>query len=425
MKCYNSVIKSAVFIILTYVFLFSWNHDSSLLAQKLGEVTKEELALTSIPEDPEADAVVLFAKGEMIITPQFDMQFKNHRRIKILTERGKQYADISISYWSEDIVDRIEAYTILPNGKKIKLDKKNIFEKRNNWNKEKVFAFPGVEVGAILDYRYEKSSEDLIILDPWYFQNYEFTRLSELSVFLPSGFNYNVFFANISGLNPDPIKEEILTPGPSGAKVIGKFTWRMENLPAIKEEPYMTNIDDYLATMHFQLISYRDAYQNFEFIKTWNDMAEQIWPIYKLHLAENKQLSTLAAELTAGIQDPTEKIKKLYDYVLSQIESSSFNSLNSVPKMPSEVLKDKMGSGVEKNLLLINLLGKAGFAANPVLISTRSHGRIYANQVHLRQFNRLLACVNLDAKKIFLDTQDRFCPFGLLPPDDQIGRAHV
>ena len=173
--------------ILAMIILISISN--SLFAQKWGKVSKDILKMTSIPEDSEADAVILFEKCDMKITAQFELEQKIHRRIKILTERGLKYADISFSYWHEDNISRLKAHTILPNGKKIKLKKKQIFNKQDRLWKEKVFTFSGVEVGSVIEYKYEKCSQYLTSLEPWYFQNQEFTKLSQLSVIIPSGFN--------------------------------------------------------------------------------------------------------------------------------------------------------------------------------------------------------------------------------------------
>jgi len=49
------------------------------------EISDEELMMPSIPEDPEANAIILFHLGEMKITPNYGLEMKVHKRIKILT----------------------------------------------------------------------------------------------------------------------------------------------------------------------------------------------------------------------------------------------------------------------------------------------------------------------------------------------------
>ena len=100
-----------------------------LLAQEWGKVSEEELAMTAIPEDPEADAVVLFDKSTVIVTLRFELVLQRHTRIKILTERGLEYGDNTIRMGQTDKLEKLQAHAILPGGKKIKLKKKDIFTK--------------------------------------------------------------------------------------------------------------------------------------------------------------------------------------------------------------------------------------------------------------------------------------------------------
>jgi len=95
--------------------------------QEWSEVSRDILDMTAIPEDPEADAVVLFDKATVAITLRFQLVQQRHVRIKILTQRGLRYANISIPFWHKDKVKNLKAHTILPDGKRINLKKKDIF----------------------------------------------------------------------------------------------------------------------------------------------------------------------------------------------------------------------------------------------------------------------------------------------------------
>ena len=65
---------------------------------KMGEINENELALTQVPYESGASAVILASSGdsrffgEMLETTYF-------YRIKILTEAGKEYADVKIRYF--------------------------------------------------------------------------------------------------------------------------------------------------------------------------------------------------------------------------------------------------------------------------------------------------------------------------------------
>jgi hypothetical protein len=74
------------------------------------------------------------------------------------------------------------------------------------------------------------------------------------------------------------------------------------------------------------------------------------------------------------------------------------------------------GTVADVNLLLIAALRGAGFVANPVLLSTRSHGQIRPTIPLLGQFNYLAAHVLLpDGQELVLDATDPLLPYDLLP----------
>lgn len=81
-------------------------------------------------------------------------------------------------------------------------------------------------------------------------------------------------------------------------------------------------------------------------------------------------------------------------------------------------MQNKVGSIVEKNLLLVNLMKRAGFVAYPVLISTRDHSRLIVNSVQTQQFNRVICGVEFEGDLVLCDTEEPYCPFGILPYQD-------
>ncbi len=396
-----------------------------LLAQEWGDVSEEILGMTGIPEDSEADAVILFAKGTIAITLRFDLVIHRHTRIKILTERGLKYGDVSIALGSEDKIDELRAQTILPNGKKITLSKKDIFTKKRRRGSEKVFAIPGVEVGAVIEYAYEITNKQLAFLAPWQFQHGEFTKLSELALIIPEGFDYRAFASN--AYVPDPQRESFQISDPQlGTSFVGRFVWRAENLPALKREPYMTTLKDYWATLFFQIVSYRNPKDTMSdptiFIKPWDDLAETLQKSYKPLLRRNRTLKKRTLALVPETRDDRTRAEAIYGYVRDSIETSASSGSR---KRPNDVLKRKKGSSFEKNMLLIAMLRAAGFEASPLRISTRTNGRLQENWPQLLQFNYTIAHLSIDDEVYFLDTNDGQCPFVLLPPRFLSGKGFL
>jgi hypothetical protein len=388
--------------------------------EKWGEVSDEVLKMAAFDQDSTANAIFLFDVAQEKIAVddgRFSLEMDRHVRIKILTEKGKEYADIKIPYYYEDDVKNIEAQTFLTSGKKIKLNKKNIHEEEvRKYYKQKVFAFPGVEVGSVIEYKYRLRSKYLTFLEPWFFQNDEYTLVSQLSVILQQGFGYNVFFQNMVGESTKPVEEEFLVPGVITRKG-KKYVWHLENIPSLHGEKFMRNIDDYRMAMEFQLTEYKDPYNYIKFIKNWDDLAETVRDEYKDFMKADDHLRQELAGVISDSMSPAEQIQNIYEFVRDGIETQWHYRIW-MENSPEDILEKRTGTLCEKNMLLISLLRSAGYEACPLLISTRSNGRMKPAIANLSQFNHVLVCVSDGTDTYYLDTCDRFCPFGSVPVQD-------
>lgn len=395
--------------------------SSLSIAQEWNEVTDAELQMKSIKEDPEANAVILFDKGELKINTEFDMEMSVHVRIKILTEVGKEYTNISIPFYYKDEIYDVEAYSYSPDGEEFELDDDDIFEEQEKSTKRIKFAIPGVVVGSVVEYRYELRSPYIHSLEPWVFQGNEFTRFSSVTVYLPPGFSYSAVKSNLDMYNLIENREKARDPFNSD-KTVGKYTWSVRNLPGIKEEPYMTRIEDYYAKILFQLTGFKNQWNNIKIAKTWDDISKSFWNTLDDYVNMGGDLEDFSTDLVKEIKDPQEKIKKIYEYVCKDIKISDNNGFYGDDyKDPEMVLSSKSGSSIEQNILLINLLNHAGFQARPLIVSTRSNGRFNPGWVQAQQFNRVITYLDFQGTKWFLNPSEKKCPMGYLTPGYDVG----
>jgi hypothetical protein len=126
-------------------------------------VTDEERALTSVPGEPNAPAVVLFRRGEFLMAGyglgggSLASALSIQVRLKILTEEGKSNGEISIGHSDAHRLKGFQGRTVLPDGRVIPVPSDAKFVRKTS-RSQKTFttavAFPSVQVGAILDYRY-------------------------------------------------------------------------------------------------------------------------------------------------------------------------------------------------------------------------------------------------------------------------------
>jgi hypothetical protein len=407
-------------LILLFLVLLNKNIWSQ---EKWGKISKEILNLSTFTKDTIADAVTLFDVGYMEINFDdrgFFLEIKRHTRIKIFREEGKETANIKIPYYHEDKIRNLKAQTILPNGKKIKLKSDNIFEETlNKYWKQKVFSIPGVEIGSVFEYEYKLQSKYLAFLEPWYFQNPTFTLLSKYTVKLYPGFHYNAITQQIYGIEPEV--EEFIIPG----LVVRKskiFTWTLEDIPPLKEEPFTRSIKDYRKSLTFQLVEFKNPFIHHRFIQSWEDLAKEIRETFKEKVTQNSGLKDYVKTVVTDSMSELIKTETVSNLIKNEIETDWIYTAYP-QKEPIEVLNNKKGIMTDKNLLLINLLRNINIDANPVLISTRSHGQLDKNIPNLQQFNHVLVCVKIDQGYNFYDTSERYCPIKFLPDFTNVGEG--
>ena len=409
-KCY--------LIILFFLIILFNNH----YAQDFGEIPEELLKMTSLAEDPEEDAAVIFDKGTLKINREFDLEHTRHVRIKVFTEEGKKQANIKIVIWHEDDISGIDAIAISPDGKEYELDSDNIFVEEGESVNTISFPIPGVEIGTVFDYKYKVYSEYISRLEPWSFQTDIYTKYGELKVFLPAGFTYNRLIINQYEHDLQEKNEEVMDRDNTNQKM-ALYTWSCSNLPGIKDEPYTDNIDDNYLRLYFILVAFQNQYANLKFAKDWDNVAQDIYKYYD-DLINDDVTKEKVDEIIGSETNELKTANLIYNYIRTNIKSTEHKALiGEFFKNPEKVLTDKTGSSSEKSMLLINMLTQAGLNAKPVWLSTRSNGTIIPAFCDRSQFNRLICLLQIDKQQYFLYPSSAFLPFGYFTSNIEVSQG--
>ena len=164
----------------------------AFLRAQFQQPSDEELKMTSDPKAPGAAAVYLDIQENA--NDNLHVQ-SVYARIKVLTEKGKELATVEVPYLQGNTkVTDIKARTIHSDGTVIPLVGKPedlLVVKSKSKNGEqfqvdrKVFTLPSVEVGSILEYRYDIRTDDNLYSSPsWEIQRPYFVHKAHY-YFLP------------------------------------------------------------------------------------------------------------------------------------------------------------------------------------------------------------------------------------------------
>jgi hypothetical protein len=430
MKTIINPIRTIRQILLLAAMVFT---SGKALAQQEKQILSDNPAMgrclqqTKFDIDSTAQAVILYEKGYAIMEGG-DISYTIERIVKILSKEAIEYfGTIDIAKGRDVRVMDIDATTYnLEGGQIIKqsVNRSDIF-------KDKVtkgvviskFNLPSLKIGSVIHYTYTISQSGYTIPD-WTFQNNYPTLCSEYEISVPDYVVYTALQRINVPLKAVKRKKEMETcTSCSFTESFGKgqpvyATWIRRNVPAFKEEPYMSSNDNYLESIKIRITAIIDDGIVKERYKNWDEFCKKYY--YKDNefcgqaFNNNNFLKEKVDELTRGKTTELDKAKAIFSYI-----RSNFTPKESGPGSGADikdVFASRQGSAAGINLLLSAMLRKAGLNSAPVLLATKSAERLSQFYPDNQSINYVASKVQADKKEYFLDASGRYMPFGTLPP---------
>lgn len=419
----NFRLVTFILILLTsFCEVFSQNHGFPF-----GESRLSELNLNRYELDSAAEAIVLNEFGEVYFdNSNGKMIIQYHKKVKILRSLGVDQANFSILLRKgegpkEEIVS-IEGIThYLQNGslKNSTLDKKAIFFQENpNYTLVK-FTLPNATIGSIVEVKYSISSPFIFNLYPWEFQSKIPKLQSEFWALIPGNYTYN---ASIKGFlkltkSDSELVSDCFSYGSAKADC-SLLKFGMINIPAFKEEEFMTAKSNFLSAINFELeqIRYFDGRVD-KITKEWKDVAQELEAHEDFGAQIKRARNLFDGQIPIEIKntpDPLERAKKIYDWIKFQYTWNDYLGKYS-DSGSKKSFEQKKGNVGDINLSLLGALQSAELSANPVILSTRANGLPNTLYPVLSDFNYVVVQFNNGENSYLLDATDRYMPFGLLP----------
>ena len=409
------------------------------LGFKYGQVTYRELDAKTYPADTSANAYVISEFGKTI----FDYDNINeliidyHVKIKILRQEGLSQANIEIpldkrTSGEETIRDIYAAAYNLENGRIVetKLESKSVFtEKTGKYYNYIKFAIPNAKVGSIIEYQYRMRSPFVFNFRTWDFQSDIPKMVSEYHTVIPANYTYNVTlrgYLNLANHASEVVTECFRMSGGSADCAINKYV--MKDVPAFKDEEFMTSKLNFLSSIRYELQQVKDFSGAVnKYTKEWKDADIEFKndPNFGGQLKRGDNVvEDQVKTAVAGETDPLAKAKKIYDMVKFHFVWDGVYGVFSEYGI-KKGFEEKKGNVADINLSLITALRSAGLNVDPVLIGTRGHGRPVELHPVLSDFNYVIAKLEIDGKVYLLDAVDDFLPFGSIsiPCYNGIGRV--
>lgn len=391
-------------------------------------IPPDEMKLKEVPGYPGVAAVVLY--HEEIDDDNLHYQ-EIYSRIKILTEAGREKANVEIPYNRRGFnISDIKGRTVHADGSIVPFEgkpfDKAIVKDRDRKYNVKAFTLPDVQVGSIIEYRYTYRYEDNSLVAPDWILQTDLPQLKVHYVFKP----YMEEWVNRHGLvssgvkftyhtpkNVAPVFGNEACPRTSMGQTCKKVVLDLTNVAPIIDEPYMPPEDSFKYNVRF----YYDTNRKME--EFWKEEGK-FWNKDVEHFIGNDD--ALRAELTNLVspQDtPEQKVRKIYAHVLTYA-NLSFGSPKTFQEREAmgltgkygvdKVIKAKTGDDEDLTRLFVGLVRQAGIPAYVARITARDDSFFIPQVMSWDQLDTELAIVRLGDNDVFLDPGTRFCPYGML-----------
>jgi transglutaminase-like putative cysteine protease len=384
-------------------------------------------AQDKLPEYPkETIAVMLLEDIQTVVKDNGEIERRTRRAYKLLRPDAREkYGNAVVSFDNETKISYLRAWTIRASGEAIEVKDKDAVDVAYTSyevfsdKRFKILKFPEAEVGSVVGFEVVQKQRPFVLDDVWDFQYQVPVRRSRYSLQLRPGWEFNTLWENHAEEKPQT----------SGAN---QFQWEMTDVPAVEVEPEMPPWKAVAGRMDVKYFP-RDAGMRSKTSGSWNDIGAWASGLNAPRRAVTPEITAKVAELTAGIQDPVEKIKALAAFAQRQIRYAAIEiGIGGFqPHAAGEVLGHRYGDCKDKATLLAAMLQAIGVDSYNVLINDR-RGEVSPEFPEVRSFNHEILAIRLPdsvpdtalldmvnhpklGRLVFFDPTNVYVPLGSLP----------
>ncbi|MBK5722808.1 DUF3857 domain-containing protein [Dysgonomonas sp. Marseille-P4677] len=435
--------KTAVLILMLFCLYFLQNSHSQ---SKYGNATIEELNMTTYPKDTTANAVMLLKKGEtrFVYNELYGFQFEYtlQVKIKILKTEGLDWCNQVISYYQTNNTSKEEIRGLsgttynIEDGKivKTKLSKEFIFDEDvDNKLKVKKFTMPAAKIGSVIEFKYMIVSDFFYELRDFTFQSSIPIIYTSYDIKIPEYFRYNT---NFQGYEPIKTKKEPINESfnirykddngrsqSTTLRCVGdRYFSEGIDVPAIKAESYLWTVNDYISKVSFELMSIQMPYSKINnYSTTWQNIDKEL--LDSRSFGGNLKKEDLFKNEISKTEINIDRAKEIQDMVKGKVKWNDKTAF--YPDNLKDALKNGIGNSSDVNFLLINALQAGGFDAFPVMLSTRSNGRIPITHPSVAALNYVITGIRIDTAMYFTDAAAKYGDWNLLPEKCMVPQARI
>ncbi len=418
--------KTKILFLTTLLFVFAQSQD-----YKYGKVSKEELEKSKSTIDPEAAGEILYEKAyiqmEFSTTEnRFFVTTEIEGRIKVYDKDNlnNRYLNKEVVIYSpnstrEKLLNFKGSTYNLENGKIVetKIKSADIFkEKKNKYYESEKFAFPSIQNGSVLEYKYTIVSPYYRNIDRWYFQQEIPVVYSEFTFLRPE---FLVYSPDERGsLRGKVSQDKRQAHGWNFQNVITSH--KFENVKPLQKEPFVFNPNNMKNSIRYELMKLEHpGFITENYSTTWAQIGKDLMnhSDFGGQLKGNGFLDETVQSISSGSSDPIEKMQSIFNYVKSNTTWNNFYGISTDSGVRT-TFKDKTGNAADINLMLVSMLQKAGLNASPVVLSTVRNLMVNYTFPSVTSLDFVIAAVEINNQLYLMDATEKYSQINMLPLRD-------
>lgn len=345
-----------------------------------------------LPRDSTQAYAYIFDEKNVVVYPEGAGEQTISTAMIINNKKGiSRWKEISIPYNTvyQDVMI-VKAEVIKSNGSKIPAE--------TNGNE---IVFTKLDEGDVIYFNYKINSYGRGRLgrefwDKFYLSDYVSSHISSYNILISD--SIPLYYEYVNGGNVKPVISQ--------HEQFKMYSWRENDIPALRNESFMPSINDIGRVLHLSTV------------KDWDVIGEWYSDITRVQSKEDFEIGEAWKEIfPTGVDklDDLTKARKIYEYIEKNIaySSVSFRQGAYVPQKAGKTLVTRLGDCKDLSTLFLAFARKANLEANLILVSTQDYGE-HNMQLPSMDFNHCIVRYKAGGKYYYLELTDNALPFNSL-----------
>ncbi|MBL7976618.1 MAG: transglutaminase domain-containing protein [Candidatus Kapabacteria bacterium] len=336
----------------------------------------------------------------------------SHIKYVVLNPEAKSISTFVINI--ENKTKLIDLYTVVysPEGE---TKKYTIQDMRTtllpNGNVEYKIAYPKVKKGTVIEEGWQTLSEKIFSFENYNIQSSYPIESTTLRLVYPTGSN-----AQIKKIHKKLTLPITYTEWTDDNTTV--LTYKTENLPGVKDEPfspYYCDMANYFKAQAIQIGGWR--------IKTyqWSDLSNLYKPLIRQNFSDtDRMIEDTALKITANCNTPIEKLDSIIGWIQQNVKynnnhSDSYRNYDTQPVDYEYMLTSKLATIDELNALAIKMLRSVGIKSSLILLRDARKGYFDSDFVDFGEFSYIATLAEINDKTYLVFPSEAKIPTTYVP----------